>query len=93
MKEVLPPGKSFREAFQEDIFNDAFPQSDADNKKTNKVLYKVVETSSATGVAYTDQTGRFPYRSSRGNEYLMVAYHYDENIILFKGIKTEKQHH
>ena len=84
------PGKSFRAAFEEDIFNDAFPQSDEHNRKTNEVIYKVFETSSATGVTYTDQTGRFPYRSSQGNEYLMVAYHYDANVILIQPIKNRQ---
>ena len=86
----LPPGKSFTEALKADIFDDAFPISDKTNKKTNDVLYKVFETSSATGVTYTDQTGRFPYRSSRGNEYLMVAYHYDANVILVQPIKNRQ---
>ena len=58
------------------------------NKKIYEVIYKVFETSSATGVTYTDQTGRFPYRSSRENKYLMVAYHYDANIILIQPIKN-----
>ena len=90
IKKKLPPGKSFTEALKADIFDDAFPISDELNKKTNDVLYKVFETSSATGVTYTDQTGRFPYRSSRGNEYLMVAYHYDANVILVQPIKNRQ---
>ena len=65
MKQTLPPGKSFWTAFEEDIFNDTFSQSDENNKKKNEVIYKVFETSSATGVTYIDQTGRFPYRSSK----------------------------
>ena len=28
-----------------------------------------------------DLTGRFPYCSSRGNEYLLISYHYDANAI------------
>ena len=93
MKKSLPPGKSFREALEQDIFSDAFLESDEMNKKTNEVLYKVIETSSATGVAYTDQTGRFPYRLSSGNKYTMVAYYCDANVILFKAIKIGKQPH
>ena len=29
-----------------------------------------------------DLMGRFPYRSSRGNGYILVGYHYDRNSIL-----------
>ena len=32
--------------------------------------------------AYTDLTGQFPYRSSFGNKYLLVGYHYDANCII-----------
>ena len=90
MKQTLPPGTSFQAAFKQEVFNDAFPQYDENNKNTNEVIYKVFETSSVTGVTYTDQTGWFPYRSSRGNEHLMVTYHYDANIILIQPIQNRQ---
>ena len=31
--------------------------------------------------SYSDQTGRFPVPSSRGNNYIFVLYHYDTNTI------------
>ncbi len=31
---------------------------------------------------YHDLTGRFPHRSSQGNEYLLIVYDYDSNSIL-----------
>ena len=34
------------------------------------------------GITYLDQTGRFPYQSSRGNKYLFVVYNYDANAYL-----------
>ena len=34
------------------------------------------------GRVYTDQTGKFPYVSSRGYKYIMVLYTYDFNAIL-----------
>ena len=37
---------------------------------------------------YSDQTGRFPFRSSRGNEYIMVMYDYDANAILVAPLKN-----
>ena len=57
MKQTLPPGTSFQPAFEQDTFNDAFTQSDKNNKKINEFIYKFFETRSATGVTYTDQTG------------------------------------
>ena len=36
---------------------------------------------------YSDQTGRFPHRLSRGNEYLMIMYNYDSNAILAAPLK------
>jgi hypothetical protein len=37
---------------------------------------------------YTDKTGRFPVVSSKGNNYIMVLYDYDGNVILAEPIKN-----
>jgi len=42
----------------------------------------------ATGKIYTDQTGRFPVTSTRGNKYILFMYNYDSNTILAKPLKT-----
>jgi hypothetical protein len=34
------------------------------------------------GQIYTDQAGRFPVVSSKGNTYIMILYDYDSNAIL-----------
>jgi hypothetical protein len=34
------------------------------------------------GQIYTDQTGRFPVVSSKGNKYIMIVYDYDSNAHL-----------
>jgi hypothetical protein len=39
------------------------------------------------GQIYTDQTGRFPVLSSKGNKYIMILYDYDSNAILAQPIK------
>jgi hypothetical protein len=39
------------------------------------------------GQIYTDQTGRFPVVTSKGNKYIMVLYDYDSHAILAKPIK------
>jgi hypothetical protein len=40
-----------------------------------------------TGQIYTDQTGRFPVVSSKGNKYIIILYDYDRNVILAQPIK------
>ena len=42
---------------------------------------------------YTDDTGKFPIRSRSGNQYIMVAYHCDVNVILECPFKTRKARH
>jgi hypothetical protein len=39
------------------------------------------------GQIYTDQTGRFPMLSSKGNKYIMILYDYDRNAIMAQPIK------
>ena len=41
--------------------------------RTNLVTFKTIQHE-PTGVVANDQTVRFPYRSSKGNQYIMVAY-------------------
>jgi hypothetical protein len=40
------------------------------------------------GQLYTDLTGKFPVRSSKGNSYVMVCYIYDCNYVKFIPIKS-----
>jgi hypothetical protein len=44
------------------------------------------------GQIYTDQTGRFPVVSSKGNKYIMILYDYDSNAILAQPIKDRTAH-
>ena len=39
---------------------------------------------------YVDLTGRFPYKSARGNQCIFVAFHVDSNAILVKAIKNRE---
>ena len=41
------------------------------------------------GLIATDQTGRFPIKSQRGYEYIMILYNYDSNGILSTGAKGQ----
>ena len=40
--------------------------------------------------AYTDLSRRFPLRSSRGNQYVLIGYHFDANCIYGLVIKDRK---
>ena len=43
---------------------------------------------------YTDDMGRFPIRSRRGNNFIMLAYHVDTNVILVEPFAScHDRHH
>ena len=58
------------------------------NQKTKEVLCTVINAKQ--GLGYADLPGRFPYKSSRGNEYLMVVYNYDANNIQVVALKNRE---
>jgi hypothetical protein len=60
--------------------------SDTDQDHWIKTQYVYAATIDAEQI-YTDQTGRFPIVSSKGNKYIMVLYDYGSNAILAKPIK------
>jgi hypothetical protein len=60
--------------------------SDTDQDHGIKIQFVYAATIDA-GQIYTDQTGRFPVVSSKGNKYIMILYEYDINAILAKPIK------
>ena len=66
--------------------DDFSPKPDTPNIKTNAVAYAVIDHDEISA-GYTDLKGKFPQRSSRGNEYILVGYHYDANAILAVTIK------
>jgi hypothetical protein len=65
-----------------------FPLSDSPNVKTFDACASLVPFV-AKRTAYHDLTGRFPHRSSRGNEYLLIVYDYDSNSILHCALKNK----
>ena len=64
---------------------DMYPIPDTPNIKTHDVIYAIT---SKENKAYMDLPGRFPYSSSRGHEYILIAYHYDSNAILGPPLKN-----
>ncbi|KAL7530484.1 hypothetical protein ACHAXR_003518, partial [Thalassiosira sp. AJA248-18] len=60
-------------------------------KKEHSILFvKVVDLKETM---YSDQTGKFPYLSSRGMRYIIVAFHTDPNYIFAEPMRnrTERQ--
>ena len=73
--------------FEMEQDKDYYPPSNNPNLKTNDVIYSLVNTSDK---AFLDLTGRFPFCSSRGNQYLLIGYHYDSNAILGAPLKNRQ---
>jgi len=42
---------------------------------------------------FTDDTGRFPVRARSGNQYVMIAFHADGNLILQQAFKSKSNRH
>ena len=89
LKKRTKPGETIADTLKCNMEADHFPPSLSPNEKTNDVCYAIIDKD-VISTAYTDLTGRFPMRSSRDNEYIMVAYHYDANLIYGNAIKNRK---
>ena len=87
LKAKVTTSSNLEDVISTDIYNDAFPVSDSPNICKNKV-YCTVCSLAPKNTAYSDLTGRFPYKSSRSNQYILVAYSYDVNGILAKPINN-----
>lgn len=60
--------------------------------KENELYTTILPTTKVSNknVVYADLTGRFPHKSTRSNQYLLVVYDYDSNVILFNPSKTRQ---
>ena len=56
-------------------------------KKQHDVYSSVYDVRSTI---FSDQTGRFPTRSQRGNKYLMIMVEIDSNAILVEPLSSRK---
>ena len=79
--------KNLQSTKLENVEDDAFP--DKIPAKTMTCFYSIIDIPTKK-TAYTDQTGRFPCQSSRGNNYFFVCYNYDGNTILVEPIKNRE---
>ena len=65
------------------------PPVAAPEAPSNEVFIRVFPISKL----YTDDTGRFPVKTRSGNQYVMIAYHSDGNVILQQAFKTRSNKH
>jgi hypothetical protein len=56
---------------------------------SNQVFIKVYPLSRL----YTDDMGRFPIRACSSNQYAMIAFHADDNLILQQAFKPKSDRH
>ena len=54
------------------------------------ILVSDEEVNTKQGKGFMDLTGRFPFHSGSGNEYIMIAYNYDANAILAEPVKNRE---
>ena len=73
---VLPPQDEVEEIDSSDLVG-----------KKEKDIY--VKTYELRGIIYSDQTGKFPYRSKRGYRYIMILIHIDSNHIYVEPLKSK----
>ena len=66
---------------------DYFPAATPKNEPTNQHFVQM-STFQRTHKAYRDLTGRFPYTSTRENQYFLIVYDYDSNAILVQLLKN-----
>ena len=60
-------------------------ESQQPSVRSNLVTFKTCDHAS---IIATDQTGRFPTKSSKGNQYIMIAHVSDPNLILAQPLKN-----
>ena len=77
------------DAIEKDILDDFFPTSSSPNTPTNEAIYAICD-GAAFHTVYSYLTGNFPIQSSQGNNYVFIAYHPDDNVILACAMKNRQ---
>ena len=70
LKQTMPTNKSFKDVLEKDIFHDYFPSSPSPNEKTKEIIHAIVDLEDL--VVYGDLTGKIPYKSSHGCQYILA---------------------
>ena len=93
VKKYLPPSPATSKGHMKQIeqnIRSTKSNKTVKNETTNIVYTKTYEI---TKLICSDQTGRFPIASSRGNKYVMIVLDYDSNAILSEPIPSRSQQH
>ena len=72
----------------DNALQDSFPAQDT-LKPTHQIMSLILPFHQPSK-AYCDLTGKFPFKSSRGNQYIMVFYNYDANYINAIAIRSRQ---
>lgn len=70
--------------------DDAFPPHNQQRLSERYTTIIHPHKSQHVSKAYMDLNGRFPYTSSRGNQYIVVVYDYNSNAIVCEPIKNRQ---
>jgi len=71
-----------------------FPKMLNENKTEHYCFAAITTAPTKTGsanVTFSDQTGKFPFKSQSGNQHLFVFYHYNSNYIHLEPMKNKSQ--
>ena len=62
-----------------------------DRTKRKELVIKCIDLQEELkGKISSDQTGRFPYRSFKGNQYLMIIHESDSSAILYQPVRSKE---
>ena len=81
---VAPPYPPF-------AYEDINSPQDVNNKPSGNIMCMIIETNTLISKSYSNQTGCFPVRSSQGNDYIFICYHYDTNSISALPLRNRKK--
>jgi hypothetical protein len=68
------------------------PNTHQSSDCTHQTYANIMDINAPTGQIFSDQTGCFPFQSSRGNKYVMIIYNHNSNAILAKTMKSRSKH-
>ena len=71
-----------------ELQNDFSPRQESPTPSNN--IMSIIIPFVCPRTAYCDLTGKFPFKSSRGNQYIMVFYNYDANYINAITLRTRQ---
>jgi hypothetical protein len=72
----------------DDKITDATEFTRSSTKQKEAIIRTFGLSNEAKRLMYTDQTGRFPKKSSQGHQYIMVLIEIDSNAILVEAMKN-----